>query len=85
MSMKKLRWGILGSASIAKRAVIPGIQGSAINEVAAIASRDLQKSRETAKQFGIADAYGSYEELLADDSIDAVYIPLPTICIWNGR
>jgi D-xylose 1-dehydrogenase (NADP+, D-xylono-1,5-lactone-forming) len=77
MSMKKLRWGILGSASIAKRSVIPGIQGSDVNEVAAIASRDLQKSRETAKQFGIADAYGSYEELLADDSIDAVYIPLP--------
>ncbi|MHA7962560.1 Gfo/Idh/MocA family protein [Paenibacillus sp. CAU 1782] len=77
MTLKKLRWGILGSAAIAKRAVIPGIQGSDRNVVAAIASRDLEKSRDVAKQFGISDAYGSYEELLADDTIDAVYIPLP--------
>lgn len=77
MTLKKLRWGILGSAAIAKRAVIPGIQGSDRNEVAAIASRDLKKSKDVAKQFGIANAYGSYEELLADDTIDAVYIPLP--------
>ncbi|GGF96487.1 Gfo/Idh/MocA family protein [Paenibacillus abyssi] len=74
---KKLRWGILGCASIAIRSVIPGIQESETGEVAAIASRELSKAQETAAKLGIPKTYGSYEELLADDSIDAVYIPLP--------
>ncbi|MBB3109554.1 putative dehydrogenase [Paenibacillus phyllosphaerae] len=74
---QKLRWGILGCAGIAKRAVIPGIGQSETGIVTAIASRDLAKSQETAAQLNIPTAYGSYEELLADDQIDAIYIPLP--------
>ncbi|MEK3883549.1 Gfo/Idh/MocA family oxidoreductase [Paenibacillus sp. PL2-23] len=77
MSNSKLQWGIIGYAKIAKRSVIPGIQGSLYNEVAAIASRNLDKAKEAAEAHGIAKAYGSYEELLADEAIDAVYIPLP--------
>ncbi|MBW5445374.1 gfo/Idh/MocA family oxidoreductase [Cohnella sp. CFH 77786] len=74
---RKLKWGIIGCAGIAERAVIPGLQQSERNEVAAIASRDLAKAKETAGRLGIPAAYGSYEELLRDASIDAVYIPLP--------
>jgi D-xylose 1-dehydrogenase (NADP+, D-xylono-1,5-lactone-forming) len=74
---RKLRWGILGCANIAVKSVIPGIQQSQYNEVVAIASRDMVKSQQTAAMLHIPQAYGSYEELLADPSIDAVYIPLP--------
>lgn len=74
---KKLRWGIVGCAGIAIRSVIPGIQKSLTGEVSAIASRDEEKSKATAEKLCIPVAYGSYEALLADDSIDAVYIPLP--------
>jgi D-xylose 1-dehydrogenase (NADP+, D-xylono-1,5-lactone-forming) len=77
MSEKKVRWGIIGCAGIAVRAVIPGIQKSETGEVAAIASRGIEKAQETAAKLGIPKAYGSYEELLADESLDAVYIPLP--------
>jgi len=75
--MKKIRWGILGCAGIAKRSVIPGIKQSETGEVAAIASRELDKAKQTAEQLNIPTAYGSYEELLADPTIEAVYIPLP--------
>ncbi|GIP26748.1 deoxyfructose oxidoreductase [Paenibacillus sp. J23TS9] len=74
---RKLKWGILGCASIAKRAVIPGVHLSELNEVAAIASRDLDKAKQTAEELHIPNAYGSYEALLEDPSIDVVYIPLP--------
>lgn len=77
MSEKKVRWGVLGCAGIAKRAVIPGIQQSQTGIVAAVASRGIDKAAETAEQFGIEKAYASYEELLVDKEIDAVYIPLP--------
>jgi xylose dehydrogenase (NAD/NADP) len=77
MSEKKLRWGILGCAGIAVRAVIPGIQQSETGVVNAIASRDLEKAKSTAQASGIPNAYGSYEELLTDSNIDAIYIPLP--------
>jgi xylose dehydrogenase (NAD/NADP) len=73
----KLRWGVIGSAGIAKRAVIPGIQQSETGVIAAIASRDEEKARATADSFNIPKAYGSYEALLADEEIEAVYIPLP--------
>lgn len=73
----KLKWGIMGAANIAKRAVIPGVKGSELNEVAAIASRDYGKAKEAAEQLDIPTVYGSYEELLEDPSIDVVYIPLP--------
>src|SRR2546430_881597 len=74
---KKVKWGVLGVASIATRKVIPGMQKSALSEIAAIASRDLKKAEAAAKELGIAKAYGSYEELLADKEIEAVYNPLP--------
>jgi len=73
----KLRWGILGCAGIAKRAVIPGLQQSRLNEVVAIASRDEAKASQTAEELQIPTSYGSYEDLLSDSSIDAIYIPLP--------
>jgi predicted dehydrogenase len=74
---RKLRWGILGTARIARLKVIPAIQRSAHSEVVAIASRSLERARETADAFGIAQAYGSYAELLADAEVDVVYNPLP--------
>ncbi|NIK77201.1 putative dehydrogenase [Paenibacillus castaneae] len=77
MTVKKLKWGILGCAGIAKRAVIPGLHLSNINEAAAIASRNEDNAKRTAEELNIPTAYGSYEALLADDSIDVVYIPLP--------
>jgi len=76
-STTKLRWGILGCANIAIGAVIPGIKQSETGIVSAIASRNLDKAQSTAQASGIPTAYASYEELLADSSIDAVYIPLP--------
>ena len=75
--IRKLKWGIVGCAGIAIRAVIPGMAQSEWNEVVAIASRDEEKAKKTAGEHGIPKAYGSYEALLEDDSIDAVYIPLP--------
>jgi D-xylose 1-dehydrogenase (NADP+, D-xylono-1,5-lactone-forming) len=77
MKENRLRWGVLGCAGIAIRSVIPGIQGSEKGKVAAIASRDQLKAKETAAKLNIEKAYGSYEDLLADEDIDAVYIPLP--------
>jgi predicted dehydrogenase len=75
--MKKVRWGILGVAGIATRRVIPGMHHCEFAEVTAIASRDLKKAQDAAKNLGIARAYGSYEELLADPEIDVIYNPLP--------
>ncbi|EFM11724.1 oxidoreductase domain protein [Paenibacillus curdlanolyticus YK9] len=72
-----MRWGVIGCAGIAVHSVIPAIQQSERGEVAAIASRGIDKARETAQKLNIAKAYGAYEELLADPDIDAVYIPLP--------
>ena len=73
----KLRWGILGAAKIAVKKVIPGMQKGELCDVAAIASRDRGKAEEAARTLGIPKAYGSYEELLADPQIDAIYNPLP--------
>jgi predicted dehydrogenase len=75
--MSKVRWGVLSTANIGVAKVIPAMQRGAYCEVAAIASRDLAKARATATQLGIPQAYGSYEELLADPAIDAIYNPLP--------
>lgn len=74
---QKFKWGIIGGAGIAIRSVIPGIQKSQTGVIAAIASRDLERAKEVASDLDIPKAYGSYEELLADNEIDAVYIPLP--------
>lgn len=72
-----VRWGILSTAKIGRTKVIPGIQKSSLCEVVAICSRDQQQAETTAQQLGIAKAYGSYEALLADPEIDAIYNPLP--------
>jgi predicted dehydrogenase len=70
-------WGVLGAAKIATEKVIPAMQRSEMSRVDAIASRSPERSASTARAFGIPTAYGSYEELLADEKIEAVYIPLP--------
>ena len=72
-----VRWGVLGVAKIATEKVIPAMQQGRNCRVEAIASRSLDKARQAAGRLGIAKAYGSYEELLADPAIDAVYNPLP--------
>lgn len=73
----KVRWGILGVANIAVKKVIPAMQLGAASEVTGIASRDLEKARAAAEKLGIPKAYGSYEAMLADPEIDAIYNPLP--------
>ena len=75
--MAKIRWGVLGAAKIARTKVIPAMQRAQEGEVTALASRSLETARSAAATLGIAKAYGSYEELLADPDVDAVYIPLP--------
>jgi predicted dehydrogenase len=75
--MTKLRWGVLGVSKIATEKVTPAMQRGQWTTVAAIASRDRAKADAAAAKLGIATAYGSYEALLADPNIDAVYIPLP--------
>src|SRR5712691_6787733 len=75
--MQKVRWGVLSTADIATKQVIPAMQQGTYCEIVAIASRSLEKARAAAAQLGIPKAYGSYEELLADPEIDAIYNPLP--------
>lgn len=74
---KKLRWGILSTANIGVQKVIPAIQNDALSVVVGMASRDLAKARSVADSLGIEKAYGTYEALLADPAIDAIYNPLP--------
>src|ERR1051326_7574040 len=73
----KVRWGVLGAANIAVKKVIPAMQRGEWAEVVGLASRDVARAREAARSLGIPKAYGSYEELLADDEIEAIYNPLP--------
>ena len=75
--MKKVVWGVLSTARIGWEKVIPGMQAAQHCEIRAIASRDLGRGRALADKLGIPTAYGSYEELLADPEIEAVYNPLP--------
>lgn len=75
--MAAVKWGVLGAAKIGLERVIPGMLKGGNVEVAAIASRDLAKARAAADRLGIPKAYGSYDELLADPTIEAVYNPLP--------
>jgi predicted dehydrogenase len=74
---KKVRWGVLGVAGIAIKKVIPAMQRGERSEIVAIASRGLDRAHQAAKQLGIGKAYGSYEELLADPEVEAIYNPLP--------
>ncbi len=73
----KVRFGVLGVAGIATKKVIPAMKKGKRTEVLAIASRDFNRARQAAAQLDIPNAYGSYEELLADPAVDAVYNPLP--------
>ncbi|MGA9937883.1 MAG: Gfo/Idh/MocA family oxidoreductase [Candidatus Acidiferrales bacterium] len=84
---RRVRWGVLGAAAIALRRTIPGMQKGEWCEIAAIASRDLRKAQDAAESVGIAKAYGSYEELLGDPTIEAIYNPLPnTLHVeWTRR
>ena len=75
--MKEIKWGILSTAKIGIEKVIPAMQQSRHCEMVAIASRNQKRASEAANNLKIPKAYGSYEELLEDTSIDAVYIPLP--------
>ncbi|MEO7664554.1 MAG: Gfo/Idh/MocA family oxidoreductase, partial [Candidatus Limnocylindrales bacterium] len=75
--MNELRWGILSTADIARTKVIPGIRGADRCRIVAIASRDLARAQAAAAEAGIPTVHGSYEALLADPDVDAVYIPLP--------
>jgi xylose dehydrogenase (NAD/NADP) len=72
----KLRWGILGVAKINER-LIPGFRKATLADLCAIASRDLERARAAATQANVPTAHGSYEALLADPNVDAIYVPLP--------
>lgn len=73
----KIRWGILSTANIARKRVVPAMLQCQYGVVAAVASRDLTVAQDFASEFNIPKAYGSYEDLLADPNIDAIYNPLP--------
>ena len=75
--MKKIRWGVLGAAKIATVKVIPAMQRGTLSEIKAIASRDARRAEQAAADLNIEKHYGSYEALLADKEIDAIYNPLP--------
>jgi predicted dehydrogenase len=77
MSQERLRWGIVSTANIGRTSVIPAIQQSSNGEVVAVASRGTDRAADFAAELDIPRAYGSYADLLADDDLDAVYIPLP--------
>lgn len=73
----KIKWGVLSTARIGVKQVIPAMQRGQFSEVTAIGSRSLAQARQVAEQLGIPTCYGSYDELLADPDIDAIYNPLP--------
>ncbi len=75
--MEKIKWGVLGTANIAKGCTIPGMKLAEECELYAIAGRSIEKAESFKREFGFEKAYGSYEELIADREVRAVYIPLP--------
>ena len=75
--MSKVKWGVLGTAGIAKGCTIPGMKEAENCELYAVAGRNIEKATAFKDEFGFEKAYGSYEELLADENVQAVYIPLP--------
>ncbi len=83
----RVRWGILGTAKIAADRIIPAFHESTVSDLVAVASRNEDRAGKFAEEHGISRAYGSYEELLGDASIAAVYIPLPNHlhCEWAIR
>ena len=85
MNMRKIKWGVLGTAGIAKGCTIPGMQQAENCEMYAIAGRSMEKAEAFRAEFGFEKAYDSYEALLADPNVEAVYIPLPNElhCEWT--
>ena len=83
--MRKIRWGVMGTADIARGQTIPGMQKAEHCELYAIAGRRIEKAEQYKDEFGFRKAYGSYDELLADPEVEAVYIPLPNDlhCEWS--
>jgi len=75
--MRKIRWGVLSTAQFGVNTSVPAMQLGEYSVVSALASRDLASAQSAAKRLAIPKAYGSYEELLADPEIDAIYNPLP--------
>lgn len=75
--MRKIKWGVLGTANIARGCTIPGMRLAENCELYAIAGRSLEKAEQFRSEFGFEKVYGSYEELLDDPAVEAVYIPLP--------
>ncbi len=75
--MRKIKWGVISTAKIGVVKVIPAMQKSKYCDIVAISSRDIKKAEKAADDLGIAKAYGSYEEMLQDPGIEAVYNPLP--------
>lgn len=84
---QKMRWGVISTANIGRAAVIPALQRAENAEVVAVASRDLERAQAFADELGIPRAYGSYEALLGEEEIEAVYIPLPNSLhrLWSIR
>lgn len=75
--MNKVRWGMLSTANIGLKSLVPAIRASQHGEFVAVSSRTLDKAQQAAAEFDVPKAYGTYEELLADPDIDAIYNPLP--------
>ena len=85
--MRKIKWGVLGTANIAKGCTIPGMQLAENCELYAVAGRTLEKAEAFRAEFGFEKAYGCYEALLEDPAVEAVYIPLPNDlhCEWTVK
>lgn len=75
--MKKIKWGVLGTAFICERSTLPGMLQADNCVMYAIAGRSMEKAESFREKYGFEKAYGSYEELLEDPEVEAVYIPLP--------
>jgi predicted dehydrogenase len=82
--VSKIRWGVIGGAAIARHRTLPAMKQAPHVELTALASRSADKAAALCTELGIPTAYGSYEQLLADPDIDAVYLPLPNHlhCEW---
>ena len=87
VSYEPVRWGVLSTAKIGREKVIPAMQRSRLSRVTAIASRDLERARQIAQDLDIPKAYGSYQELINDPRIEAIYNPLPNHLHvpWSAR
>ncbi|MGD8779894.1 MAG: Gfo/Idh/MocA family oxidoreductase [Ignavibacteria bacterium] len=75
--MSKVKWGVISTSNFARTTTIPAMQKAEYCDLTAVASRNISSAKQYAEQLGIPKAYGSYDELLADPEIEAVYIPLP--------